>query len=103
MLTFSEDVLIEYLEVLFQIFKKYLERDDWDKMQKCAHLSEDLVNTYLGKATNERIVRNQRDIDVILDTVCFVYELTYMYDEEIYILKTIWGRTFFGIIPLTTK
>ena len=86
---FAEDVLIKYLDVLFQIFKKYLEKGDDNGMQKCAQISQDLVDSYFGKTTNERIVQNQADISVILDVVCFVYDLTYMYEEEICILKRI--------------
>ena len=88
---FGEDVLIKYLDVLFQIFKKYLEKGDDNGMQKCAQISQDLVDSYFEKATNERIIQNQADVSFILDVVCFVYDLTYMYDEEICILKRIIG------------
>jgi len=86
---FSQKELWNILDVCFSLFKQNFESDEYDNYEFVAECCKDFLDAYLDKSDWNEFSCDGEKVDFVIDIVCFIYELTYRYDEKMQILKKI--------------
>lgn len=85
----ESDSISDLLDVCFKLFKENFEKSKYDSYEYVADICKCLLNKYINMISLSNM--NEKDVvaDFIIDIVCYIYELTYKYEDEVNVLKKI--------------
>lgn len=77
------------LDISFALFRHYFEKNEFQNSEYISEQCEKMLDHYLNTSNWDNVCICNDKIDFILDVVCFVYELSYKYEQKAQILRRI--------------
>lgn len=85
----ERDSISDLLDVCFKLFKENFEKSKYTSYEYVADICECVLNKYIHTISLSNTNEKDAVADFIIDIVCYIYELTYKYEEEVDVLKNI--------------
>ncbi len=83
------DEIWDLLNISFSLFKQCFEQNEYEKSEYVSNECEKMLECYLSKCDWKNMNNCNEKVSFILDIICFVYELTYKYEQKAEILRII--------------
>lgn len=83
------DEIWDLLNISFTLFRHCFEHNKYENSEYVSNECEKMLDYYLSKCDWENMCTCNEKVDFILDIICFVYELTYKYEQKAEILRRI--------------
>lgn len=83
------DEIWKLLDISFSLFRYCFEKNMFQNSEYISGQCEKMLDYFLYTCDWEKICLNNEIVDFILDIICFVYELSYKYEQKAKILRKI--------------
>ena len=77
------------IDISFTLFRYCFENNEFENSEYVSKQCEKMLDYYLCASNWEELCVNDEKIEFILDVVCFVYELSYKYEQKSKILRKV--------------
>lgn len=83
------DEIWNLIDISFTLFRYCFENNEFENSEYVSKQCEKMLDYYLCASNWEELCVNDEKIEFILDVVCFVYELSYKYEQKSKILRKV--------------